>query len=79
MSVHARLLQSCLTLYARLFCSWDSPDKSTEIYCHALLQRNLPDPGIEPMSLMSPESAGRLFTTGATWEAPNQRILKINF
>ena len=30
---------------------------------------NLPDPGIEPMSLMSPAWTGRFFTTTATWEA----------
>ena len=30
---------------------------------------DLPDPGIEPMSLMSPALAGRFLTTGATWEA----------
>ena len=29
----------------------------------------LPDPWIEPMSLMSPTLAGRFFTTSATWEA----------
>ena len=28
---------------------------------------DLPDPGIEPMSLMSPAWAGRFFTTSATW------------
>ena len=31
---------------------------------------DLPDPGIEPMSLTSPALAGRLFTPSATWEAP---------
>ena len=31
---------------------------------------DLPDPGIEPMSLESPALAGRLFTTSAAWEAP---------
>ena len=31
---------------------------------------DLPDPGIEPESLMSPALAGGLFTTGAIWEAP---------
>ena len=31
---------------------------------------DLPDPGIEPVSLMSPALAGGFFTTGATWEAP---------
>ena len=30
---------------------------------------DLPSPGIEPVSLMSPVLAGRFFTTGATWEA----------
>ena len=29
----------------------------------------LPDPGIEPMSLVSPALAGRFFTTSTTWEA----------
>ena len=31
--------------------------------------RDLPDPGIEPASLMSPALAGRFFTTSAPWEA----------
>ena len=30
----------------------------------------LPNPGIEPTSLMSPALAGGLFITGTTWEAP---------
>ena len=30
---------------------------------------DLPDPGIEPMSLLSPALAGGFFTTNATWEA----------
>ena len=29
---------------------------------------DLPDPGIEPMSLMSPELASGFFTTSANWE-----------
>ena len=29
---------------------------------------DLPNPGIEPTSLMSPALAGRFFTTSATWE-----------
>ena len=29
---------------------------------------DLPDPGIEPMSLVSPALAGELFITSATWE-----------
>ena len=31
---------------------------------------DLPNPGIEPESLMSPALAGRFFTTSATWKAP---------
>ena len=31
---------------------------------------DVPDPGIEPRSLRSPEFAGGFFTTNATWEAP---------
>ena len=30
---------------------------------------DLPDPGIEPVSLMSPTLAGGFFTTSAKWEA----------
>ena len=32
-------------------------------------QGDLPKPGIEPASLMSPLLAGGFFTTNATWEA----------
>ena len=31
----------------RLLCPWDSPGMNTGVGCHALLQRNLLDPGIE--------------------------------
>ena len=30
---------------------------------------DLPNPGIEPMSLMSPALAGNIFTISATWKA----------
>jgi len=30
---------------------------------------DLPDPGMEPVSLMSPALAGRFFNTSTTWEA----------
>ena len=32
---------------------------------------DLPDPGIELMSPMSPALTGRFFTTSATWETPS--------
>ena len=31
---------------------------------------NLPDPGVEPVSLTCPGLAGGIFTTSTTWEAP---------
>ena len=31
---------------------------------------DLPNPGIEPTSLISPALAGRFFTTSVPWEAP---------
>ena len=33
---------------------------------------DLADPGIEPVSLMSPAPAGGFFTPSATWEAPTK-------
>ena len=33
---------------------------------------DLPDPGTEPMSLMSPALAGEFLATSATWEAPSR-------
>ena len=35
---------------------------------------DLPDPGIEPTSLLSPALAGGFFTTSSTWDAPPLRI-----
>ena len=35
----------------------------------------LPDPGIEPISFMSPALAGGFFITRATWEAPLKHIV----
>ena len=37
--------------------------------CCALFHGNLPNPRIEPVSLMSPALAGGFFTTSSTWEA----------
>ena len=37
----------------------------------------LPNPGIEPMSLMSPALAGRFFTTSRTWEAQINRYTQV--
>ena len=37
--------------------------------CNGPPPGDLPDPGIEPISRMSPASTGGLFTTNTTWEA----------
>jgi len=73
--VHAKLLQSGLTLCDPTDCS--RPGSAV----HGILQArilewvampppgDLPNPGIELASFMSPALAGRFFTTRATWEA----------
>ena len=46
---------------ARLLCPWDFLGKNTTVGCHALLQGNLPDPGIEPTAppwLLNPSCTG---------------------
>ena len=67
--------QSCPTLWDPVDCSLSGSS------VHGILRqeywiglpcpppRNLPNPGIEPMSLSFPALAGRFFTTRATWEA----------
>ena len=38
------------------------------------LPGDFPDPGIEPLSLMSPALAGGFFTTSATWRSPMGKV-----
>ena len=73
-SVSVKSLQSCLTLCNPIDCI--PPDFSV----HGILQArilsglpcppsgDLPDPGIEPTSLMSPALASRFFTTIAHYD-----------
>ena len=79
----AKSLQSSLTLCDPRDCSLpgssvhgDSPGKNTGVGLPCPPPGVLPDPGIEPMSLMSPTLAGGFFTTNATWEAP-YRVLPL--
>ena len=48
----------------------DSPGKDTGVGSRSLLQGDLPDPGIEPASLMSPALGNVFFTNSNTWEDP---------
>ena len=64
--------------------SWQPPSPSV----HGILQQeyytvlpcpppgDLPDPGIEPASLMSPALAGGIFTTSPIWEASGILVFK---
>ena len=74
--MHAKPLQSCLTLCdpmdcspPRFLCPWGFSRQEywSEFPCPP--PADLPNPGIEPEFLMFPTLAGRLFTTGATWKA----------
>ena len=78
----AKPLQSYLTLCNPMDCN---PPASS---VHGILQtrilewvalpcpppRGLPNTGIKPTSLMSPELAGRYFTISTTWEALKRDI-----
>ena len=46
-----------------LLYSWHFSGKNTGVGCHFPSPRDLPDPGIEPMSPVSPALVGLLFTT----------------
>ena len=71
--MHSKSLQLCPTICDPVDCSLSGSP------VHGLLQAtgelpfpspgDLPDPWIKPVSLMSPELAGGLFTTSASWKA----------
>ena len=52
---------------APLFMGFSRQEYWSELPCPP--PRNLPNPGLEPSSLTSPELAGRFFPTSSTWEA----------
>ena len=73
--VHAKSLQSCPTLSDSMDCSPPGSSVhgfSRQEYWSGLPcppPRDLPDPGIEPTSLMSPALAGGFVSTSTTQEA----------
>ena len=74
--LHAKSLQSCPTLCNPMDCSPCQAPLSMGFSRQEYWSRlpcpppgDLPNPGIEPTSLMSPALAGMFFTTSATWEA----------
>ena len=65
-SVVSNFLQPHELEPARLLCPWDSPGKNTGVGCLFLPPGDPPNPGIEPVSLVSPALVGRFFITFAT-------------
>ena len=61
-------LQPCGRQPASFLCPWNSPGRNTGVGCHSLLQGIFPTQGQDrtPAST-SPASAGRFFTTSATF------------
>ena len=82
--MHVWWVTSVVSLFNPIDCS--PPGSSV----HGILQarrldwvatassRDLPNPGIKPMSLMSPALAGRFFTTSTSWDAQISPHLYIN-
>ena len=75
--MRAKSLQSCLILCDPMYYS--PPGSSVRGILRARILEwvamppagDLPNPGIKPMSLMSPALADGFFTTSTTWEAPS--------
>ena len=73
--VHAKSFQSCLTFWDPMDCSLLGSSVHGILQARILervaisFSRDLPDPGIEPVSLMSPAVAGGFFMTSAIWKA----------
>ena len=82
--LHAKLLLSYWTLCNPMDCS--PPGFSVYGVLQARIlewiampsSRDLSDSGIKPRPRMSPELAGRFFTTSAIWEAPRGRVAHSN-
>ena len=79
----AKSLQSCLTLCNPMDCTLPGSSFhgfSREEYWSVLplsSPGDSPDPGIKHASLTSPALAGVFFTSRATWEAPEIRLLSL--
>ena len=82
--MHAKSLQSCLTLCNPI--DYSSPGFSVHRILQARILEGLPcpppgdlfDPGIKPSPLISPALAGGFFTTSAIWDALAFHILPYN-
>ena len=79
MCQHAKSLQLCLTIdhVAPLFMGLFRQEYRSGLPFP--LSGDLPYPGIEPMSLVSPALAGGFFTTSATWKATSTTLFAKKF
>ena len=59
-------------------CRWPGSSVHTGVGCQALPPRDLPNPGIEPMSLTSPAFAGGFFTSHTTFN-PNYPLKDLKY
>ena len=69
---HISCIRLCVTLWTVACQAPLSMEFSRQEYWSGLpflSPEDLPDPGIEPVSVKSPALAGGFFTTGTTWEA----------
>ena len=75
---HVQLFATLWTaaLQAPLSTGFSRQEYWSELSCPPL--GDLPDPRNKPTSLISPELAGRLFTTSTTWEAYMNSIVTTN-
>ena len=82
--MHDKMLQLCLTLLALWTTACQAPlsmEFSRQEHWSRLplpSPKDLPDSGIELLSLTSPAWAGGFFTTRETWEAPYFPQLGLN-
>ena len=69
LSCCAKLLQLCLTVacQAPLYVGFSRQKSWNRLPC--LPPEDLPNPGIKPLSVLSPALADEFLTTSATWEA----------
>ena len=75
---------SCVRLFATPWTAarqapllMDSPGKNTGVGSHSLLQGIVSTQEPNPMSLVFPALAGRLFAAGATWELSTKWFPKL--
>ena len=75
---HSTVLDSFATLWTVVHQAPPSMGFPRQEYWSGLLfppPGNLPDPGMEPTSLISSALVGEFFTTGAIWEVHNGILL----